>query len=130
MTETNARILIVDDERTTRLMLNKGLQKEGYEIEEAVDGEEALGKMKEFDPHVILLDVMMPGVTGDELIGTLKELQPRVEVIMVTAIEKEEILAECRRKGAFGVISKPVNFGDLRTRIKEALEHRRKQAAE
>lgn|GEM_PF-194329 len=126
----DTRILIVDDERTTRSMLHKGLQKEGYAIAEAAHGSEALEKIDKFDPHLILLDIMMPGVPGNELIERIKEWKPEIEIIMVTVVQKEGVQAECFFKGAFDVITKPVDMEHLQRTIKEALGKRRKKPNE
>jgi len=118
------RILLVDDEPAIRLLFRTFLEKNGFDVEEAEDGETAFVKIHKFDPEVILLDILMPERTGNELVAEIKEWKPQVEIIMVTAVLSEEMKTECLSKGAFDVINKPVDFDAMNATILAALEKR------
>ncbi|MDA1276407.1 MAG: response regulator [Verrucomicrobia bacterium] len=118
------RILLVDDEPAIRLLFRTFLEKNGFEVEEAEDGETAFVKIHKFDPEVILLDILMPERTGNELVAEIKEWKPHVEIIMVTAVVSEEMKTECLSKGAFDVLNKPVDFDAMKETILAALERR------
>jgi CheY-like chemotaxis protein len=116
------KILLVDDESSIRLLFRTFLERAGFEVEEAEDGETAFVKIHKFEPDVILLDILMPVRTGNELVAEIKEWKPGIEVIMVTALASDEMRAECMAKGAFAVVNKPVVFETLRSTIAGALE--------
>ncbi len=120
--DSRCRILVVDDESVVRASISNYLSKNGFDVEEAEDGESALARIHEFNPQIVLLDVMMPGIAGDEILGTIKEWKPSIEVIMVTAVTREELRTECHSMGAFAVLIKPVSPDLLKATILEALE--------
>ncbi|MBI2882163.1 MAG: response regulator, partial [Candidatus Tectomicrobia bacterium] len=80
-----ARILIVDDEPDLCRDLKSFLTSKGHEVEAALGGEEGLEKLKSWRPHVVLLDIRMPGVNGLEALPRMKAVDPNVRIIMVTA---------------------------------------------
>ncbi len=123
------RILIVDDDRTVRAILRGMLTTAHYIVAEAESGEAALEKIHQFDPQVILLDIIMPGLSGDELINTIKDWRPAVEVIMITSVTTESVWAECKARGAFDVLLKPLSSKAVRAAVERALEQQRSHAA-
>lgn len=126
--QQSPRILLVDDEPAIRLLFRTFLEKNGFEVEEAEDGESAYVQIHKFDPEVVLLDILMPVTTGNEVVAEIKEWKPHIEVIMVTAVVSEEMKEECLSKGAFDVINKPVDFDALKATILAAVEKRRTQS--
>lgn len=116
------RILVVDDEPTVRFVIKTYLKRIGFHVEEAEGGESAFVKIQEFDPQIVLLDVMMPGIAGNELVEPIKEWKPKIEVIMVTGLDRKELEAECLSKGAFVVLVKPITLEVLKTTIRKSLE--------
>jgi CheY-like chemotaxis protein len=120
-TKKNPRILVVDDEESARTLLQEFLKLEGFPVEVAEAGEEALAKIYNYHPQVVLLDVMMPRLTGDELVKMIKDWKPEIQVIMVSANASPEVEEECLRNGAFACIRKPVNFNLLTEAIDQAL---------
>ena len=120
-TKKNPRILVVDDEESARTLLQEFLKLEGFPVEVAEAGEEALAKIYNYHPQVVLLDVMMPRLTGDELVKMIKDWKPEIQVIMVSANASPEVEEECLRNGAFACIRKRVNFNLLTEAIDQAL---------
>jgi len=114
------KILVVEDNDSTRNMLEKFLKHKGYDVETAVNGHETIKilEKKEFD--VVLMDIDMPKMDGIE---TTKEIRKRnipVIVIMLTAFSDEKIMKSTVEAGADDYITKPVNFDELDSRIKLA----------
>jgi DNA-binding response OmpR family regulator len=105
-----ARILIVDDEPDAVELLQEFLTGKGYEVLTASGGEEALRKVKEERPHLILLDVRMPGMSGLDVLRQVRQFDREVGVIMVTAVSEEETGRESLRLGAFDYVVKPLNL--------------------
>ena len=86
-----ARILVVDDEPSAIELLTEFLTAKNHTVIAAVNGEEALRKVKEERPHLIFLDVLMPKMSGIDVLKKIREIDKEVGVIMVTAIHEEEI---------------------------------------
>ena len=116
------RILVVDDEYLIRWTLHQSLMKEGYEVLLAETGEEALDKVKEEAPDLVLLDVKLPGMDGYEVLETALGMDPDIVPIMITAYEDVEGVVKAMRLGAFDYITKPFDFDKIRLSILKALE--------
>ncbi|MBA4543208.1 MULTISPECIES: response regulator transcription factor [Thermoactinomyces] len=116
------RILAVDDEPNILQFLELGLQNEGFEVRTAQDGMEALNLMKQFQPHVVILDVMMPGIDGFELCRMLKKMQ-NVAVIMLTAKDEVDDRVKGLTLGADDYMVKPFSFEELLARIHARLRN-------
>ncbi len=124
-------VLIVDDEPVNFKVVSLLLAKEPYQLEVAATGEEALQKLLVIEPHVILLDVMMPGINGMETCRQIKQ-NPQwqnIPVIMVTALSSKNDLAKCIEAGADDFISKPVNGVELRARLHSMIRIRQQYLA-
>jgi len=80
-----AKILIVEDDKFLRELIAKKLIKEGFDVEEAIDGEEGLRKAREVLPDLILLDLILPGIDGFEVLKTLKD-DPKLSLIPVVIL--------------------------------------------
>src|SRR4030067_3562576 len=104
------RILVVDDEYLIRWTLHQKLMKEGYEVLLAETGEEALGKVKEEAPDLVLLDIKLPGMDGYEVLEKALNIDPNIVPIMITAYEDVEGVVKAMRLGAFDFITKPFDF--------------------
>jgi DNA-binding response OmpR family regulator len=89
---------------------DRASQDKGYEVLEAADGEEALARLPEYQPHIVLLDLMMQGIGGMETLRRLKAMQPEVCVIMVTAIEEIESAQTALGLGASDYVTKPFSL--------------------
>ncbi len=120
------QIMLVDDEERFLSTTKALLFKNGYEILTASSGPDALDLLEQNSIHVVLLDVMMPGMDG---ISTLKEIRkhfPLVEVIMLIGHGDEESALEGLKCGAADYIMKPTSVGDLVKKAKEAFEKRQR----
>lgn len=118
-----SRILIVDDDRDNRDLLELILSREGFVILTATDGEEALATSSHQSPDLILLDVMMPGMTGYEVAARLKSdpVTNRIPIIMVTALDDSKTRALALDAGAADVFAKPVSSSELCARVRKLL---------
>lgn len=114
------KILIVDDEKPISDILRFNLKKEGYEIEVAFDGEEAINKTFEFKPDLVLLDVMIPKYDGFEVCKKIRE-KLSIPIIMVTAKEEELDKILGLELGADDYITKPFSVRELTARVKANL---------
>ncbi len=117
-----ATILVVDDERSIRRTLREILEYEGYAVEEAVDGEEALQKLREGRYDLVLLDIKMPRRDGMEVLRTLAEQLPELPVVMISGHGTIETAVEATRLGAFDFIEKPPDLNRLLLTVRNALE--------
>jgi two-component system, sensor histidine kinase and response regulator len=116
-------ILIVDDEPDNFDVIEALLPSETYQLHYANCGEDAIASLDKFDPDLILLDVMMPGIDGIEVCKRIKLMSKwhNVPIIMVTALSGKEDLARCLAAGATDFINKPVNGLELRARVNAML---------
>jgi len=118
-----AKLLIVDDEKHIREGLQKALSSDGYEVELASDGEEALEKIEEGDVDLVITDLKMPKLSGDELMKEALERNPYLPVIILTGHGTIENAVEAMRNGAYDYLTKPLNIDKLSLIVKRALEN-------
>jgi two-component system OmpR family response regulator len=111
------RVLLVDDEPTILQFLELGLRNEGFEVQTAPEGMTAVTLAKQFNPHVVVLDVMMPGMDGFEVCRMLKKTDSAAAVIMLTAKEEVEDRIKGLTLGADDYMAKPFSFAELLARI-------------
>ena len=116
------KILVVDNEETTRETLLKILEREGYQVLMANDGQAALEIIKEQRVNVIVSDVCMPRMDGNKLLKMAKAICPEVEIILMTGHGKMEMGVEALKEGAFDFIQKPFTRLALQKTVKQALE--------
>ena len=118
------RVLVVDDEEPIRKIVTFQLEKAGYEVSTCGDGEEALRTVKEHEPDLILLDVMMPNLDGYEVCRRLKSnyQTSHIPVIMVTAKVELENRLQGFEDGANDYITKPFAITELLVRVKNVLQ--------
>jgi DNA-binding NtrC family response regulator len=115
-------ILIVDDEETQRIMLKKILVREGYDVETASNGRDALEKFKETSADVVVTDIKMPDMNGLDLFHEIKRLNDDTLVILVTAYGSIESAVQVMAEGASYYLTKPIDPNHLKVLIKKALE--------
>ena len=124
-------ILLVDDDLTLREMYAERLKAEGFVVEMAQDGEEALAKVKDLNPCVILLDIMMPKINGLDVLKKLKEddATKPIPVLVLTALIQDKDRMESVTRGADGYIVKSETMpGEVIQKIKDVLEKPAKDA--
>jgi len=119
-------LLIVDDEPKNFDVIETLLNEQDYQLHYAASGEDAINSLDLFEPDVILLDVMMPGIDGIEVCRRIKAMPKweSVPIIMVTALTTKTDLARCFEAGADDFISKPVNRLELTARVRSMLRIR------
>ena len=117
-----ARILIVDDEKSIRETLKEILEYEGYEIEQAENGEVAFKQIKKYNYDVVLCDIKMPKMDGIELLSKAAELAPELPFIMISGHGTMETAIEATKKGAFDFISKPPDLNKLLITVRNAVD--------
>src|SRR3954469_22998394 len=116
------KILIVDDERAVRESLRRALELEGYEIELAADGSEALYRLEgDIEPDAMILDVLMPGVDGLEGCRRLRGRGSKLPVLMLTARTQVEDRVEGLDAGADDYVTKPFALDELLARVRALL---------
>ena len=117
------KVLIVDDEPNIVISLEFLVKMEGFTVAVAADGEEALAKVAEFSPDLILLDVMMPKKSGFEVCEALRADPARsgLKIIMLTAKGRDTEMAKGLALGADAYMTKPFSTKDLIARIREVL---------
>jgi two-component system response regulator MprA len=116
------KILVVDDERAVRESLRRALELEGYEIELAADGEEALYRLEsDAQPDALVLDVLMPRVDGLEVARTIRRAGNRVPILMLTARTQVEDRVEGLDAGADDYVTKPFALEELLARLRALL---------
>jgi len=95
------RVLVVDDEVTVCDLLKDFLTLKGYEVYTTSDGHTAIKKVKEVCPHIVLLDIVMPGISGIKVLQEIKKQNPKTGVIMITAVPDQGIIMESIDLGAY-----------------------------
>ena len=116
------RILIADDDESARSGLAALLTMWGYEVQEAVDGKDALERAPGFRPHVVIADMIMPVIDGIGLLKPLAASVPEAAVILLTAHGSIETAVSAMREGAYDYTTKPVDPRRLRVLVERALE--------
>lgn len=112
------KIVIIDDEEDFGMLLKLNIDKStNYEALVANSGEAGLELVQKHRPHLVLLDIMMPGIDGIETLKCIKAIAPDLPVAMVTAVYREEEAKRCFDAGAYEYITKPVDFDYLETAL-------------
>jgi len=120
-----ARLLVAEDETNLRLVIQKELQRLGYSVDVAPDGEAALRRLEEGNVDVLLCDINMPRMDGMELLRRVHERPNPPEVIMLTGHATVETAIEAMKLGAYDYLSKPYRITELDALVKQAAEKRR-----
>jgi DNA-binding NtrC family response regulator len=118
----NARILIADDEQNIRKVLSATLEKEGYQVQTARDGEEAIAILSKGNIQVVVTDLKMPKADGLEVLRYVQRNNPGIPVIVITAFGTVDNAVAALKTGAFDYISKPFEKSDLIRTIAKAVK--------
>ena len=119
------RILVVDDDRTTRELIRLQLRAAGYVVDVAGDGKAALAKIRGKSPDLVLLDVWMPGMDGLEMLARLRDEPSRPKVVVMTADDTSETLLRAVREHAYRYVTKPVEPKALIDLVRDVLAAKR-----
>jgi CheY-like chemotaxis protein len=117
-----AKVLVIDDDQSIRVVFSRFLEGNGYEVACAEDGREGLTKLDSFSPDVVVTDIMMPGVDGLELVLAMRDKYPEVPVIAISGGMQTvplDLLPMVEKFGARHIFYKPVELADLLTAVKE-----------
>jgi len=127
--ETKAVVLVADDDPEILSLLSIRLNRAGYTVVEAVDGEQTLARVREHYPDLVILDVMMPGKNGWEVAKELRHDArfKAIGIIMLTAIGEKINEMTSPLYGADAYVDKPFEFADLENKIRQVLEQRRQR---
>jgi DNA-binding response OmpR family regulator len=107
------RILVVDDEEDVRLLISRILVERGFDVDQAANGEQALERLQQHRPDLMVLDLMMPEVDGWEVLRRLRAMPDAPPVVIVTALGDYAALSRGIREGASAYIIKPFRFNEL-----------------
>ncbi len=117
----DSKILVVDDQMGVRRLLFEAFREEGFQVDMAASGQEAITKVKETVPALILMDMKMPGMNGLEALKEIKKLNHDISVIMMTAYGELEIVTQAMKLGVKEYITKPFDLNDLKLLVKRTL---------
>lgn len=123
--EPEAKVLVVDDDAVARDLLVEALRKEGYEVEAAAGGAEAIdrGRQQRFD--VVLTDLRMGSVDGLDVLREFKQLSPETSVVLLTAFGSMDGAIQAIQQGAYDYLAKPFKKEEIRLVVRRSLEHSR-----
>ena len=107
------RILVVDDDPEMRITLETFLNKKGFHVKTAADGEHALTELKMQKTKIVICDERMPGMDGLMVLKKIKEYDKSIKVIMLTAVGDEDVMKEATALGACGFITKPCDLQEI-----------------
>ncbi len=116
------KVLIVDDEENVRYSFSKILREPAYQVLEAKDGNEAIAKVRDDKPDLVVLDIQMPELSGLEALQRLKSIAPKTPVLMITAYGSSDRVIAAMKHGAYEYIEKPFDIPRMKALIDEALE--------
>ncbi len=119
-----AKILLIEDEESLRELYRKNLMSRNYEVETANDGGDALVKLTQSKPDVIILDILMPNLNGIEVLKILKEdpKLKKIPVLMLTAVSEINKMKECLEIGAIGYITKGSSADEIVHKVNMILD--------
>ncbi|MGC1310237.1 MAG: response regulator [Phormidesmis sp.] len=118
---SDAKILVADDEKSIRLTIGQALSSQGYEVKTATDGSTALEQVQTFSPDLLLLDIKMPGMDGIEVLQKAMAQQPSLKVIMISAHGSVDNAVDAMKLGAVDYLQKPFTPGELRELVNRVL---------
>jgi two-component system sensor histidine kinase/response regulator len=125
MTENKPLILVIDDEESMRDSCSQILLKDGYQAETAENGLLGLEKIKALQPHLVLIDLKMPGLSGFQVLEQARALDPSLIPVVITGYATVDSAVEAMKKGAYDFLPKPFTPEELRIIIRRGLERRR-----
>jgi DNA-binding NtrC family response regulator len=122
------RILIVDDDDVSCRLFTEVLEGEGYQVQQAQSGEEAVERLRSEAYDLLLVDVRMPGMSGLDVTRAMRQEQPALPIVVMTAFGSIETAVEAIQEGAFDYVSKPMNLDELKRIVARALAQREQRS--
>jgi signal transduction histidine kinase/DNA-binding response OmpR family regulator len=122
---TAARVLVVDDEPSVVEVFEEFLEAQGYTLTLAASGEDAVRRLPECRPDIILTDLNLPGLSGLEVMRAAKSIDPEVCVVVVTGYASASTAIDALRQGAYDYVTKPFDLGDVLQIVERGLANRR-----
>ena len=116
------KILIAEDEPLMLMAIEAKLKNDGFEVMSAQDGREALKILENYEPDIIITDILMPYTSGLELIGVVRSTQKSIPIIVLSGLGQEETVMEAFDLGADDFLTKPFNPTELALRVKRLLK--------
>jgi DNA-binding NtrC family response regulator len=126
----NARLLVVDDEESVALTVSEVLRQEGYEVETASSGNEAVALLERSEYDLVLTDLHMEGGDGLSVLTEVRRRAPLTISIVLTGFASVESAIAALRQGAYDYLIKPCIIDDLKMTVRRGVEHRRLMLAE
>ena len=111
------RILIADDDPQVREILKIFLTKQGYHVDEAENGAQALSILDSTPPDLVFLDIVMPDLNGIETLRWIRQKYPELNVIIMTGMNQEEVWKKAMLSGATDYVTKPFSYEQLRANL-------------
>ena len=119
-----ARVLIVDDSRTSRKLMRNILEANDYEVAgEAANGEEAWAQYKALKPDAVTMDITMPKMDGIEALSLIRKDDPEARVVMVSAAGQREKMVEALKRGAQNFVTKPFDEEKVVSTLKDVMKN-------
>jgi two-component system response regulator HydG len=115
-------VLVVEDDRSNLESLERLFSRENYRVITASDAKSALDLMRKQRTHVVVTDLMMPGLSGMDLLKAIKTISPETEVVMMTAYGTVETAVEAMRAGAYDFVEKPLKRMQITKTVAKAIE--------
>lgn len=125
--DKRARILVVDDDEGIRKVLKTILEEEGYDVDTAKNGKEAIRKTKREFYNLALIDIRLPDMEGTKLLKRIKDTVPKMRKIIITGYPSIQSAIEAVNKGADGYIVKPFDMDKVLATIKEQLKEQEEE---
>ena len=114
--------LVAEDEPMLLKTIELKLRKEGYEVIATADGREAIAKLTESEPDMVITDIMMPYASGLEIVSLVRQqIKRKIPIIILSAMEQEKVVMEAFELGADDYITKPFSLNELAIRVKKLM---------
>jgi DNA-binding NtrC family response regulator len=123
--DSHERVLVVDDEKNVRVLFERVLSKEGYQVECAASGAEAIDKLAKHSFDVVVTDLKMDGIDGFDLIKKGKRERRDLPFVLISGYGTSQTASLAAKEGADVFLAKPIDLVDLKTAIKKALRKKR-----
>ena len=123
-----ARILVVDDELPVCKSISYALEREDYDVDRVLSGEEALQRLRSHSYEVMIVDLMMPGLSGMDVLTAARKTDAEISIIMMTAYPSTRTAVQSVKEGAFDYLPKPFTPQELQAAVARALKGRQPAA--